>query len=150
MKDIHWFLVMCIAGASVMLWLARMSARMSVARRFARDKANKPKGIWTRDIFDNRFGHAAGRVASIVMPSLLMGWGLLEVLTGEARFKRFSYRGFDAVCIGVATASIGIALLALVTFPAHDAKGDRVRSRISLAAGLLVVAGFATAFLRNV
>jgi hypothetical protein len=135
-----------VAGAAVLLWLAMLSARKSVERRLVRGEPSTTKSIWTRDLLDNRFGHV---VRSMVFPPVLIGLGLIDVLTAEARWKGFDYHGFDAVCIGVGTTSIGVALLAIYTFPASDTEGDRFRGRIIVGAGVLFAVCFGTALFRN-
>lgn len=147
MKDTYWLVLACFVGMGAVLWLATLSTRMSVERRLMRGETIKKKSIWTRDLLDNRFGRA---IRSLVIPPLVIGWGLIQALTGEARWKQFDYHGFDAVCIGVGTISIGLALLTIYTFPARDSKGDRLRSRIILVAGLVFTASFTTALFRNI
>src|SRR5262245_57854722 len=148
MKDTYWLVAACFVAMSVLAWLATFSARRSVERSLSRGELpSGRRSIWTRDLLDNRFGRA---LRGFVIPPLLIGWGLLGVLAGEARWKGFDYHGFDAVCIGVGTISIGVVLLAVYTFPARGSEGQKWRSRVVLLAGLLFVAGFGTALLRNI
>ena len=148
MKDTYWLVIAYMVGAAIVLWLATLSARMTIERRLRRgDLQKEKKSIWTRDIFDNQLGRA---VFSFVIPPLFISWGLIEATIGKAHWRRFDYYGWDAVFIGVGTILIGVALLVSYTFPARDAEGERRRSRLILIANILFIVCFATALFRNI
>ncbi|MCX6952990.1 MAG: hypothetical protein NTV51_12615 [Verrucomicrobia bacterium] len=148
MKDTYWHVIACIAGAGVVLLLAAYSAQVSLRRRLARGALlPASRSIWTRDLFENPLGRVVRRW---VFPTVLIGAGLLEALTGTARWSGFDYHGFDAVCIGLGTISIGVALFAIYSGPAPAGKPGKIRSVVLMIANVSFIVSFATALFRNI
>ena len=104
------------------------------------------KSIWTRDLLDNPFGHL---LRAVVFPLLFMGIGVREIIVREAAWRRFTYRGFDAVCIGVGVICLGV-ICALAYNPWLLRLPESPRKATFILSGLLFAATFGTALFRNV
>ncbi|WP_438480623.1 hypothetical protein [Oleiharenicola lentus] len=104
------------------------------------------ESIWTRDLLDNPFGRF---LRGFIFPALLVSVGLKEIISGEATFKRFTYTGFDAICIGIGVICLG--LISAIGYNPWFARLPEVQKRAAVIfCGLLFIAAFATALLRNV
>jgi hypothetical protein len=102
--------------------------------------------IWTRDLLDNPFGRF---LRGYVFPALLLSLGLKEIITGEATFKRFTYTGFDAICIGVGVVCLG--LISALAYNPWFGKVSETQKRAALIfSGILFIVSFGTALFRNV
>ena len=102
--------------------------------------------IWTRDLLDNPFGEF---LRGYIFPALLLSLGLKEIITGEATFKRFTYIGFDAVCIGVGVICLGL-ISALAYNPWFGKVSEAWKRAALILSGILFIVSFGTALCRNV
>lgn len=104
------------------------------------------ESIWTRDLLNNPFGRF---LRGFVFPALLLLLGLKEIITGEATFRRFTYIGFDAICIGIGIICLG--LLSAIAYNPWFGKISEAQKRAAfIFCGMLFIASFGTALLRNV
>lgn len=104
------------------------------------------ESIWTRDLLDNPFGRF---LRGYIIPAILLSVGLKEIIIGEATFKRFTYTGFDAICIGFGLMCLGI-MSAIDCNPWFRKIPEAQRRAALIFCGLLFIAAFGTALLRNV
>lgn len=104
------------------------------------------RSIWTRDLLDNPFGLA---LRGYVFPFLCTVWGIVDIVTQQATYKRFTYTGADAVCIGIGVISIG-ALCALGYNPWCLRLSPQTQRGAFVGFGLTLIVTFGLALLHNI
>ena len=125
----------------------RGTARAGHTHRHTFDVGQIMSRIWTRDLLDNPAGRVLRRY---VFPGLLLAIGIAEVITQKAKYKRYEYNGFDAVCIGVGFISIGLMSLVAVTPQISEKIDLRLKSRMMFVLSVVFICAFGTALLRNI
>jgi len=109
-------------------------------------KADMKPSVWTRDLFDNRFGRV---FLGYVLPFVVIASGTAAVIVRKVTFRRFDYVGFDAVLVGLGILCLGV-MGAITQNPRLLQLPAILRRRIFVASGAILIVCFSTALIRNV
>ena len=151
MKDTYWLLLgifglYAMVACTAYYFASQRAERLRVEGEL-RQIPKKAKSIWTRDLFDTRFGRFFA--AYIFAPTLIL-YGILATTEQEVRYKGFTYHGFDAVCIGIGIVCLGLGAFVFYGMPNRNEKEVKIRASIIWVTTAAFVICFATALLRNI
>jgi hypothetical protein len=157
MKDTYWLVLVLVFGLPALgLCLGWYTGIWSARRKIQKDMEyfglrgqwpERKRSIWTRDVFDNGFGRF---LTNVVFPVLLLGYGIVAIVTGQARWKDYEYRGIDAVLIGIGAISLSLMPMAFTARPGRSPTVSKIQTWIGWLASVCFILCFSIALFRNI
>jgi hypothetical protein len=151
MKYTYWIvpgIFACLAmEACFLVWMEKRKRQRIIYQEGSAEYNQGKQSIWTRNLSNTRVGSA---FINYILPAYLSLLGITAIVNQRVNWRDFTYRGFDATCIGIGSICLGVILFSNSPWVVRYLLVGKIRVVVFWIGVIGFVGAFSTALFRNI